>query len=206
VQDSVNITFLCSPNNPTGNALNHIESILAASRGLVVVDEAYIDFSNQPSAIRLLSQYPGLVVLQTFSKARALAAARVGMAYAAPEIIAYMNKVKPPYNVSSLNQEAALKALADEDNYRQQLAQIRQSREQLRQALEGLPCVHTVYPSVANFLLVAVSQPQAIYAYLSERNIIIRNRHMVVPGCLRISVGTPAENQALIQALNAYPA
>jgi histidinol-phosphate aminotransferase len=202
--DTAKIIFLCSPNNPTGNTLLHIESILKASRGLVVVDEAYQDFSTQPSAIRLLSQYPQLVVLQTFSKARGLAAARVGMAFAAPDIINYMNKVKPPYNVSSLNQAAALEALAEENKFQQELALIRQSREQLRQELQQLPFVETVYPSEANFLLVAVTQPQAVYDYLCSQHIIVRNRHAVVPGCLRISVGTAEENQVLLQALNAF--
>lgn len=206
LSDAAKIIFLCSPNNPTGNTLLHIESILQASRGLVVVDEAYQDFSTQPSAIRLLSQYPQLVVLQTFSKARGLAAARVGMAFAAPDIIDYMNKVKPPYNVSSLNQEAAMQALAEEEQFQQEIALIRQSREQLRQALEQLPCVKTVYPSEANFLLVAVTQPQVIYDYLCSQQIIVRNRHAVVPGCLRISVGTPEEHQALLQALKACQA
>lgn len=196
--------FLCSPNNPTGNSLKEVETVLQFFTGIVVIDEAYIDFSSNPSFIEKLSNYPNLVILQTFSKAWGLASVRVGMAFASNEIISLMNKVKPPYNVSQLNQEAALEALKNRTAIQAQTEVIIAQRTFLEQALTQLKCITKIYPSDANFLLVEVDNASALYTYLIERNIITRNRHSVVNNCIRITIGTATENQRLIDALNTY--
>ena len=203
------ILFLCSPNNPTGNDM-HPEAIrqLAASfPGIVVVDEAYIDFSSQPSAIALLEDFPNLVVLQTFSKAWGMAGIRLGMAFASRAITDLFNKVKPPYNINQLTQEKALEALRDTSHKEEMVKQILSERTRLVAALHELPLVGRVYPSDANFVLVRVADPNALYRYLVERGIIVRNRHTVhlCAGSLRITIGTPEENQALLTALKDAP-
>jgi len=198
------LIFLCSPNNPTGNTLKDVETVLQFFNGIVVVDEAYIDFSSNPSFIKKLSRYPNLVILQTFSKAWGLASVRVGMAYAHKEIISLMNKVKPPYNVSQLNQKAALEVLKNPATIQAQTEEIIAQRKFLEQALTQLKCITKIYPSDANFCLVEVDNAPALYTYLIERNIITRNRHSVVNNCIRITIGTATENQRLIDALNTY--
>ncbi|MGL4599696.1 MAG: histidinol-phosphate transaminase [Bacteroidia bacterium] len=195
------LLFLCSPNNPTGNSLLAIDELLKSFQGIVVVDEAYIDFSRTHSYLEKLQAYPNLVIMQTFSKARGLAAARVGVAYASEEIIQYMNKVKPPYNVSKLNQEAALEALAQETQFQQKVNQILEQRAWLEQELKQLDLVRKIYPSDANFLLIEVNDANRIYANLVSRNVITRNRHNLVENCIRITVGHEAENQKLIDEL-----
>ena len=202
--EQIKLIFLCSPNNPTGNTLNDVETVLQFFKGIVVVDEAYIDFSSNPSFIEKLSVYPNLVILQTFSKAWGLASVRVGMAYASTEVISLMNKVKPPYNVSKLNQDAALEALKNSATIQAQTETIITERKTLEQALAKLSCVRKIYPSDANFCLVEVDNAPALYTYLIERNIITRNRHSVVNNCIRITIGTATENQRLIDALNTY--
>lgn len=197
--------FLCSPNNPTGNRLNDVKQLVEQFNGIVVVDEAYIDFSEGKSLLHKIDQYPNLIVMQTFSKAWGLAGARVGIAYASPEIIALMDKTKPPYNVSALNQAAALKALADPENFERQRAIILEQRKYLENELSLLPVVHRVYPSEANFLLTEVTDANAIYNYLVEQKLIVRNRNSVIKDCLRVTVGSPAENRKLLSALRAFP-
>ncbi len=202
------LLFVCSPNNPSGNAfsLAEVEALVQGFPGLVVVDEAYVDFSAQPSALSLLLRYNNLAVLQTFSKAWGLAGIRLGMAFAQPELITWLNKIKPPYNISQLTQEAALKALQRLVQYQDEVRLILQEREQLANALAQLPVVERVFPSDANFLLVRVTDPYSLYNWLVSQGIIVRNRTNVLlcEGCLRITVGTPAENRQLLQALANY--
>ena len=197
--ENVKMIFLCSPNNPTGNILKDIDAVLDIFNGIVVVDEAYIDFSDAESYIHKIADHPGLVVLQTMSKARGLAAARIGIAYANPEIIAFMNKVKPPYNVSALNQEAALNALDNQAVFQKQKQEIKEQKRYLEQELIKLKCVKHIHPSDANFLLVEVSDANFIYDELVKSQIITRNRHSVIRNCIRITIGTKSENQKLLQ-------
>ena len=204
IDDATKLIYLCSPNNPTGNSLGHdvIREVLRHFRGIVVVDEAYIDFSAGPSFLRELGEWPNLVVLQTLSKAWGCAAIRLGMAFASPEIIGVLNKIKYPYNVNLLTQEKALELL-DEDRMRTQLAQILQERTRLCRDLSAIPLVRRIYPTDANFLLVDVGDADGVYNRLVEEGIIVRNRNRVTlcRGCLRITVGTPEEDDRLLEAL-----
>ncbi|MCB0402693.1 MAG: histidinol-phosphate transaminase [Flavobacteriales bacterium] len=197
------LILICSPNNPTGNLMERekIEYILANFEGLVLVDEAYVDFADEESLIGLLSKYNNLIVSQTFSKAWGLAAARVGTAYASQEMIGWFNKVKPPYNVSTPNQQAVLNALKNYKEYSKQVEMIRQEKEQLINALGKIASVKRIYPSDANFILLEVDDANALYAVLSEQKIIVRNRNTVIPNGIRISIGTPEENNLLINTL-----
>ena len=204
IDDATKLIYLCSPNNPTGNSLGHdaIREVLRRFGGIVVVDEAYIDFSAGPSFLRELGEWPNLVVLQTLSKAWGCAAIRLGMAFASPEIIGVLNKIKYPYNVNLLTQEKALELL-DEDRMHRQLAQILQERTRLRRDLSAIPLVRRIYPTDANFLLVDVGDADGVYHKLVEEGIIVRNRNRVTlcRGCLRITVGTPEEDDRLLEAL-----
>ena len=195
------ILYLCSPNNPTGNALENLDCIIENFNGIVFLDEAYIDFSEKPSLVSKIKKYPNLIVSQTFSKARGLAAVRVGIAYANETTISAMNKVKPPYNVSQLNQDAALQSLANEADFKSNVQRIISERELLKQSLLALDFVTKIYPSEANFLLVEMENATAIYNSLIEQQIITRNRSSVVENTIRITIGTPRENQQLIDAL-----
>ena len=195
------ILYLCSPNNPTGNSLENIEYIIENFNGIVFLDEAYIDFSETPSLLSKIKQFPNLIVSQTFSKARGLAAVRVGIAFANETIILAMNKVKPPYNVSQLNQEAVLQSLTNEDAFKSNLLLIKSERELLKQSLLAVDFVTKIYPSEANFLLVEMKNAKAVYNSLIEQQIITRNRTSVVENTIRITIGTPRENQQLIDAL-----
>ena len=199
------VIFLCSPNNPTGNLLSasSIKKILEEFDGIVVIDEAYIDFTPSQSFIKYLSTYPNLVVLQTFSKAWGLAGLRLGMAFASAELIAVMNKIKYPYNVNIQTQEIALKTLQAEDKKNNAVTEIVDEREKLKKNLLMLPITQNVYHSDANFLLVKMTDAPAVYRYLMDRKIIIRDRSKVTlcKDCVRITVGTPEENQNLIAAL-----
>lgn len=195
------ILYLCSPNNPTGNSLKNLEYIIENFNGVVFLDEAYIDFSEQPSFVSKIKKYPNLIVSQTFSKARGLAAVRVGIAYANETIISVMNKVKPPYNVSQLNQEAAVQSLARDDEFKSNVQLIKSERELLKQSLLALDFVTKIYPSDANFLLAEMENATAIYNSLIEQQIITRNRSSVVENTIRITIGTPRENQQLVYAL-----
>lgn len=195
------ILYLCSPNNPTGNSLENLEYIIENFNGIVFLDEAYIDFSKQPSLVSKIKQFPNLIVSQTFSKARGLAAARIGIGYANETIISVMNNVKPPYNVSQLNQEAVVQSLADEANFKSKVQLIISEREALKQSLLSLDFVTKIYPSDANFLLVEMENATAIYNSLIEQQIITRNRSSVVENTIRITIGTSRENQQLLYAL-----
>ena len=198
------LIFICSPNNPTGNSLDFtdIESIIAGSRCIVLIDEAYSDFSGKQSFKTITGKYPNLIVMQTFSKAFGLAAARIGMAFADQQIVKYFNKLKPPYNISSLNQRAALRQLAHYEKSLDQVRRIIKERERMRTALAKLKIVEKIYPSDANFLLVRIWNPDYIYNTLADKNIIVRNRSRIIPGCLRITVGTRMENNKLLAELN----
>lgn len=199
------VIFLCSPNNPTGNVLNRdkIVEVLKRFYGLVVIDEAYIDFTKSKSFIHELKKYPNLVILQTFSKAWGLAGLRLGMCFASEEIISILNKIKYPYNVNIRTQELAMEAL--EHVYRKDIwvDEILQQRDWLKSALASLTIVEKIFPSDANFLLVRVKDAQSTYQYLTNNRIIVRDRSRVnlCYNCLRITVGTPEENKSLIEAL-----
>ena len=199
--DSVKLIFVCSPNNPTGNTLRDIDTILDNFNGIVVIDEAYIDFCPESSHLGNIQRYPNLIVMQTFSKAWALAGARVGIAYAQPEIIALMNKTKPPYNVSKLNQEAALKALSKKKTTKNRIATILEQKKMLIQELPKIAFVKKVYPSDANFLLVEMENANVVYNRLVEKKVITRNRSSQVKNCIRITVGSPEENWILLDEL-----
>ncbi len=195
--------FICSPNNPTGNIINAqvIEKILKSFDGLVIIDEAYIDFSESNSWIEQLSEFPNLIITQTFSKAWGMAGARVGMAFANEEIISYLNKVKPPYNISSANQELILKGLTNTIKSSQSIQILIKERNRLMDELALIPDVEKVYPSDANFVLIKVKDANTVYKQLLDQKIIVRNRNSVLEGCLRITVGAPTENTKLINEL-----
>jgi len=199
------VIFLCSPNNPTGNLLdvNEIRKILDAFQGITVIDEAYIDFSTQPSWLRELEKYPNLIVLQTFSKAWGMAAVRCGMAFASNEIIGYFNKVKYPYNINLLTQQFVLEMIDNENNKNEWVKILLHQREELRNELVKLPLIEKIYQSDANFLLVKVADANHIYQMLVDKGIIVRNRNNIslCCGCLRITVGTEDENKLLINTL-----
>ena len=202
------IIWICSPNNPTGNSIDRqdIEMVLNNFDGLVVVDEAYINFSRQKSLVTDLADYPNLVVLQTLSKAWGLAGLRVGMAFSSSEIIGYLNKVKPPYNISEPVQELALKALDEIGQVNDMILQLVDARKQLELDFVKSPQVVKVYPSDANFLLVEFTQARAMYDYLVGKGIVVRDRSNVLlcDNCLRITVGTDAENLKLVDAINSF--
>ena len=202
------VIFICSPNNPSGNSLDRaeIDRILNSFDGLVVVDEAYIDFSSSPSFLTELSSHPRLVVLQTLSKAWGAAAIRLGMAFASPAIISVMNKIKYPYNVNLLTQERALEILADEERTKRQVKTILNERAKMAEALGGEPFNFHVYPSDANFLLVKVGDANRAYSWLVGEGIVTRNRNSVdmCAGSLRITIGTPEENSRLLESLRRF--
>jgi histidinol-phosphate aminotransferase len=208
IDDNTKMIFLCSPNNPTGNSLNRedIELILNNYSGIVVIDEAYINFSRFRSFTQELNDYPNLVVLQTLSKAWGLAALRVGMAFASADIIHVMNKIKPPYNINQASQDLALQALEEVGQVNDMIREIVAQRELLAKELLELPVVQKIYPSDANFLLVQVTEPKAIYKYLLEKGIVVRDRSNVAlcAGCLRITVGTPDENVSVVNSLKSW--
>ena len=198
--------FLCSPNNPSGNSFRRedILTLLQSFTGLVVIDEAYIDFSTQKSLVSELSSYPNLIITQTLSKAYGLAGIRLGICIASEEIVDILNKIKPPYNINSLTQERAISTLKDWDTTQEQITQLIAERKGLFAQLEKISFVEKVYPSDANFLLVRVDDANKRYAQLIQNDIVVRNRSKQVgcENCLRFSVGTPQENQILIETLN----
>ena len=202
------VMWICSPNNPTGNAfaLDEIEAICSRFAGIVVVDEAYIDFSTRGSMLSCLDSLPNLIVMQTLSKAWGSASVRLGIAYASAEIIGIFNKVKYPYNINLLTQRYAIDRLERHSEVAAWVELLKANRQWLIEALGSLRCVKHIYPTDANFVLVRVSDADAIYDYLRVRGIIVRNRNRVEKclGCLRITVGTAEENEKLINALNEY--
>jgi histidinol-phosphate aminotransferase len=202
------LIFICSPNNPTGNSIyrEDIEVLLNNFDGLVVMDEAYINYSHQKTFIQELTEYPNLVILQTLSKAWGLAGLRLGMAFAGLPVIEYMNKVKYPYNISAASQYLALDALNKLTTVNDWIKITVQQREWLGNQLLMLPITQKVYPSDANFLLVKVVDAGNIYRYLSQKNIIVRDRSNVIlcKNCLRITIGTPEENLELLNVLKSH--
>jgi histidinol-phosphate aminotransferase len=202
------LLFLCSPNNPTSNSLNKndVVKLIAEFPGLVIIDEAYIDFSTAESFSGLLDRYPNLVILQTFSKAWGMAGVRLGMAFAGKEIIAVLNRIKYPYNINILTQRTALERLNDTANKDNWISMIIKQREYLARELAKLPMVKRVLPSDANFLMARFDNPREVFAYLTAKKIIVRDRSKVslCEGFLRITVGTETENLALISALQQY--
>lgn len=208
IDENTRLIFLCSPNNPTGNSMERedIEMVLNNFDGIVVIDEAYINYSRRRSFLSELKDYPNLVVMQTFSKAWGLAALRLGMNFASTEIIDILNKIKPPYNINQATQELAIKALDHLEDVNQMIKDTVKEREDLVKSLVRLPLVQKVYPSDANFVLAKMTDATAIYNYLKEKGIIVRNRSHVIlcEDCLRITVGTPKENEQLMEALKNY--
>lgn len=203
--DNSKILFICSPNNPSANKAKRedILFLLENFKGLVVVDEAYIDFSDEPSFTTELDRFPNLLVMQTFSKAWGLASLRLGMAFASEELIRILNKIKPPYNISGLTQETVLAAIQDKAKVDRMIQDILAEREFLKSELEKLPFVQKIHPSHANFLLVQIPNANQVYDDLIKEKIIVRNRAKVLlcEDCLRITVGTREENEALLKAL-----
>jgi histidinol-phosphate aminotransferase len=201
--EKLKLMFICSPNNPTGNCMNHsdIEYIIRNFDGIVVLDEAYSDFSNEASFIDKTDLYPNLIVMQTFSKALGLASVRIGITFSDPAIIHYFNRIKPPYNISTINQEAALNKLTDIELIMKQVNVIKNERERLASELASLNITCKVFPSDANFLLIKVKDANNIYNYLVNNEIIVRNRSSLIDNCLRITVGTKDENDKLLDAL-----
>ena len=209
IDQNTKIIWLCSPNNPSGNALHRddVEIVLNNFDGIVVIDEAYINFSRQRSFIPDLVDYPNLVILQTLSKAWGLAALRVGMAFASAAIIDVMNKIKPPYNINEPSQELASQALDEVEQVNEMIKVIVAERDRVAVALKQIPIVKEIFPSDANFLLVRIEEARKVYEYLLGKGIVVRDRS-TTPGCadcLRITVGTPNENELLLKALNDYP-
>ena len=212
VLDTVNkrtkAIFLCSPNNPTANSLvrEDVLYILNKFNGIVVLDEAYIDFSTRESYVNVLNDYPNLVVLQTFSKAWGMAGVRLGMSFASKEITEVFNNIKYPYNVNVLTQKKVLEMLDKVDEKNENVQVILNERKSLVIGLKELECVDLVYSSDANFVLVKVPNPKGMYDYLLKSEIIVRDRSNVAlcEGCLRITIGTPDENKILLKALKAY--
>ncbi len=208
IDEHTKLIFICSPNNPTANSINRedVEVILNNFEGLVVVDEAYINYAKQRTFIAELTEYPNLVILQTLSKAWGLAGLRLGMAFAGSPVINYMNKVKYPYNINTPTQELALEALSQITTVNDWIQITVEQREKLQQELSVFPFVQEIYPSDANFILVRMDKAKEIYNFLSANGIIVRDRSRIVlcNNCLRITIGTPDENAQLITTLNKY--
>ena len=208
IDTNTRLIWICSPNNPTGNSIRYtdIEILLNNFDGLVVVDEAYINFSKQRSLTLALNEYPNLVVLQTFSKAWGLAGLRLGMAFASPAIVNILDKVKPPYNINQATQELALKALEEIGMVNDMIVEIVGMRDELADVFSQMPLVEKVYPSDANFLLVKVRNASDVYQFLLDRGIVVRSRNNVqwAGDCLRITIGTERENTRLVDELIEY--
>lgn len=202
------IIWLCSPNNPTGNSLNReeITKLLKRFEGIVILDEAYIDFASEGSFSAFLGEYPNLIILQTFSKAWGSAAIRLGMAFASTEIIAVLNKIKYPYNVNILTQNQAIETLKNAAQVKEWVKILLNERSTLSENLKSLSFVQHIYPTDANFVLVKMKDANAVYNYLVEKGIIVRNRNTVTlcEGCIRITVGTKDENLTLIESLKEF--
>jgi histidinol-phosphate aminotransferase len=214
IEAAININtkliFVCSPNNPTGNSINRndIEVLLNNFDGLVIIDEAYINYSKQKTFIPELTEYPNLVILQTLSKAWGLAGLRLGMAFAGQPIISHLNKVKYPYNINTATQQLAIEALGNISNVNNWTKTTVDQKEWLKNEFLYLSFTQIVYPSDANFILVKMAEARKIYDYLSDKGIIVRDRSKVIlcDDCLRITIGIPDENKQLIDALKAYTA
>ncbi|MEO7961493.1 MAG: histidinol-phosphate transaminase, partial [Ginsengibacter sp.] len=202
------LLFICSPNNPTGNNMGRkdVEMLVNNFPGLVIIDEAYINYSRQKSFIAELTEYENLIVMQTLSKAWGLAALRLGLCFASEKIIDLYNKVKPPYNINRASQQLGIEALAGIDKVNSNIQTIVEERSLMSHRLTEFACITKVYPSDANFILVETTHAERLYNYLSAKKIIVRNRNRepLCAECLRITIGTPAENELLLNALKEY--
>ena len=201
--ENLKLIFICSPNNPTGNSINRddIETIIAKSQSIVIIDEAYIDFSDKQSLAELIKKYPNLIVMQTLSKAFGLASVRVGIAFMNSDIIRYFNKIKPPYNISAINQNAALSKITARHLIEKEVTAIKSEKLRLIKELSKFEIIEKIYPSDANFFLVKVKDADKVYNELVEQKIITRNRNSVIKNCIRITVGKPTENNRLLKAI-----
>jgi histidinol-phosphate aminotransferase len=208
IDANTKLLFICSPNNPTGNNMNRedVEILLNNFPGIILIDEAYINYSKQKTFIQELTEYPNLIVMQTLSKAWGLAALRLGLCYASMDIIDIFNKVKPPYNVNEASQQLGLEALQDTATVNAWTKQVVEERKNIEAQLQQLPFVEKIYPSDANFILVKVKDANHLYDYLSSNEVIVRNRNKDVNcnNCLRITIGTPEENKTLLNLLSNY--
>jgi histidinol-phosphate aminotransferase len=204
--EKLKLILICSPNNPTGNCqnINVIKRIISSFRGIILLDEAYIDFAGRPSFKDYIDEYPNLIVMQTMSKAYGMASVRIGIAFANPAILHYFNKMKAPYNISTVNQATVIDRLSDLSLYRNEVTRIINERIRLSSELEKLPFTLKVFPSEANFVLVKFTDALRIYNYLANNGIIVRNRSSAVTNCLRITVGTEIENDKLLKALKSF--
>jgi histidinol-phosphate aminotransferase len=204
--DRTKLLFLCSPNNPSGNLLDldKVQILLQQFPGIVIVDEAYIDFTNYDGFVPILNSFPNLVILQTLSKAWGLASLRLGMCFASKEIIAVLNKIKPPYNINGITQQIVLKSLEENEQKNKWVAEIIDAREFVENELVKIPAVQTVYPSQANFILIKIANAKSVYQSLITKGIVVRDRSNVLlcGDCLRITIGTPEENKMLISELS----
>ncbi len=209
VREETKMVFLCSPNNPSANLLGKAEitRILSEFKGMVVLDEAYVDFCGSDGMLPVQGEHQNLIILRTLSKAWGLAGIRLGMALADPEVIQYMNRVKYPYNVNYLTQTKALEMLGSAGNREQWVKEILAERTKLKGRLEDLGYVLKIFPSDANFLLVRVEDADGLYTFLYKQGVIVRNRSRLThcEGCIRITVGTPDENNRLIELMKSYP-
>jgi histidinol-phosphate aminotransferase len=205
--NTTKIIFLCSPNNPTGNSLrtDSIEKILSEFKGLVVIDEAYIDFSTQESWLGKLENYPNIIIIQTLSKAYGLAGIRIGLAYASPEIVQVLTKIKPPYNVNSLSQTQAILSLNESNKLKEEVATLIGLRKLLQEELPKLSYVEKVFPTDSNFILIRVDDANVRYQQLLSKGIVVRNRtnDPLCENCLRITIGTMEETKKLLTILKA---
>lgn len=200
-KESVKMLLLCSPNNPIGNCLSGLDYLLANFDGLILIDEAYIDFCPEKSSIGLLEQYPNLMVMQTLSKAWAMAALRLGILMASKDITALINKVKPPYNISQPAQDLALQILSDTQSFENNISRIIKERERIHRILSRMDIVKKVFPTETNFILFLVEDPKLIYDQLIALGVVIRNRNSQLEGALRISIGSREENDRFIKEL-----
>jgi histidinol-phosphate aminotransferase len=205
VDDNTKIIFLCSPNNPTGNSFSdeNVVKLLQNFKGLIVIDEAYIDFSDKESWLIEIDEYPNLVITQTLSKAYGLAGIRLGICYASEAVISVLNKIKPPYNVNELTQQRAISRLSDAGKIKDEITSIIEQREELLKVLLDIDFVEKVYPTEANFVLIKVDDANKRYDQLIEKGIVIRNRttQPLCENCLRFTIGIPEENAVLIKEL-----
>lgn len=201
--EHLKVIFLCSPNNPTGNHLHRedINFILDNFKGITVIDEAYIDFSNRISYSQKLEKYPRLVILQTLSKSWALAGARIGMALMSETLVGYFNKIKTPYNVSSIDQQVAMDALSDQETFQERMITILSEKNRVLENLNTSTLIKKIYPSDTNFLLVEVEDGEDFYKKLLQRNIIVRNQNRIIKNTLRITIGKPEENDRFLNTL-----
>lgn len=206
--ENTRLVFLCSPNNPTGNLMDEgeVSRLLSSYSGMVVIDEAYIDFSGSKGFIDYVREYPNLIVMRTFSKAWGLAGIRLGYAIAQSEVVAFLNKVKYPYNVNRLTQAKALRALKNKNKVLKTVGKLKKERENLKDVLKDCSFVKKVYPSQANFLLVEVADTDGLLEFLRQKKIIVRDRSGIIgcDSCIRITVGTKKQNRQLMKALKSY--